>query len=208
MGYIYKVTCKITKKNYIGKTETSITQRQRDHYRAAFLPSHGDYDFPFHRAIRKYGINNFIIKKIDESNDAEELKAKEIFQINFYDSYNNGYNATKGGDGHCKYNYDDIVNFYLSNDFSLIKTCLYFKINDQIVYSALKSKNIDYKNLFSSQKKRQFKNKILLVEKNIIFNSMKEIDDYFHKQVHGNIRRCLNGLTEKAYGYHWKEVKD
>jgi hypothetical protein len=24
--------------------------------------------------------------------------------------------------------------------------------------------------------------------------------------VHGNIRRCLNENTEKAYGYHWKEV--
>lgn len=35
---------------------------------------------------------------------------------------------------------------------------------------------------------------------------MKEIDEYFGKQVHGNIRRCLNGITEKAYGYHWKEI--
>ena len=48
----------------------------------------------------------------------------------------------------------------------------------------------------------------MLVEKNLIFNSMKEIDEYFGKQVHGNIRRCLNGMTQKAYGYTWKELED
>ena len=37
---------------------------------------------------------------------------------------------------------------------------------------------------------------------------MKEINDFFGKDVHGNIRRCLNGTTKKAYGYHWKEIKE
>ena len=35
---------------------------------------------------------------------------------------------------------------------------------------------------------------------------MKEIDDYFGKVVHPNIRRCLNGITKKAYGYKWEEI--
>ena len=48
---------------------------------------------------------------------------------------------------------------------------------------------------------------ILLVEKNLIFNSMKEIDEYFGKTVHSNIRRCLNGTTKKAYGFTWKELE-
>lgn len=70
-----------------------------------------------------------------------------------------------------------------------------------MVYNALKSKNIDYKKLKSSNKKNNYNKKILLVEKNIVFNNMKEIDEYFGKQVHGNIRRCLNGVTKKAYGF-------
>lgn len=37
---------------------------------------------------------------------------------------------------------------------------------------------------------------------------MSEIDKYFNKQVHGNIRRCLDGITKKAYGYHWKIIKE
>ena len=31
---------------------------------------------------------------------------------------------------------------------------------------------------------------------------------YFGKTVHPNIRRCLNGITKKAYGYRWMEIED
>lgn len=207
MKYIYKITCLINNKIYIGKTETSIQQRWEEHCRASFLESHSDYNFAFHRAIRKYGKENFIVEEIDTTNDSEELKEKEKYWIQYYDSYNNGYNSTLGGDGQCKYNYDDIVNYYLNNDFSVLKTCQHFKIYDQVVYSALKSKNIDYKNLKSKNQKNKYNKKILMVETNKIFNNMAEIDKYFQKQVHGNIRRCLNGITKKAYGYTWKEIE-
>ena len=208
MKYIYKVTCLKNNKIYIGKTESSIYQRWKEHCKAAFLESHGDYNFAFHRAIRKYGIENFQVEEIDRCEDSEELKEKEKYWINFFDSYKNGYNSTLGGDGQCKYDYDEIVNYYLNNNFSLIKTCQHFMIYDQVVYSALKSKNINYKNLKPTSQKQQHNKKILMVEENKIFNSMKEIDDFFGKQVHGNIRRCLNGVTKKAYGYTWKEVEE
>lgn len=207
MGYIYKITCKDTNKIYIGKSESTVEDRWKSHCRAAFLESHGDYNFPFHRVIRKYGINNFIIETIDVSNDSEELKEKEKYWINFYNSYYEGYNATLGGDGKCKYNYDEIVNYYLQNNNSITLTCKHFKVYDQVVYAALKSKNIDYKNL-PKQHGKKYKQKILCVELNQIFNSMNEIDKYFNKVVHPNIRRCLNGTTKKAYGYTWKEVVD
>lgn len=47
-----------------------------------------------------------------------------------------------------------------------------------------------------------------MVEKNIIFNKISDTDKYFNKTVHPNIRRCLNKITEKAYGYHWKELEE
>mgnify|MGYP002768548643 FL=1 len=87
MGYIYKITCKDTNKIYVGKSESSVETRWKEHCRAAFLPSHGDYNFPFHRAIRKYGIDNFIVETIDKTDDSEELKEKEKYWINFYNSY-------------------------------------------------------------------------------------------------------------------------
>lgn len=206
MSYIYKAICILNNKIYIGQTNTSIEERWKQHYTAAFLPSHGDYNFAFHRAIRKYGKENFKIELVEECNK-DDLNEKERYWIQYYDSYNNGYNSTLGGDGQCKYDYNDIVNYYLSHNFSLIDTCKFFNIYDQVIYSALKSKNIDYKNLTNNSKKQKYNKKILCVETGQIFNSMKDIDIFFGKQVHGNIRRCLNGITKKAYGYTWKEVE-
>lgn len=207
MGFIYKVTCKINNKKYIGLTNISINNRWSGHIGAAYNPNHPDYDFAFHRAIRKYGVDNFIIEEIDRG-VGEELKEKEKYWIKYYNSYQEGYNETLGGDGQCKYDYEEIVDYYLENNNSLTKTCQYFNVYDQVVYSALKSQNVDYKKLSKPKERRKYAKKILLVEENIIFNSMKEIDDYFGKVAHPNIRRCLNGVTKKAYGYTWKEIDE
>ena len=207
MGYIYKITCIPTNKIYIGKTESTVQKRWKDHCRSAFLESHSDYNFPFHRAIRKYGINNFMIETLEKINDSEKLKVQEKYWIQFYDSYNQGYNSTLGGDGNCRYNYDEIVKYYLTHNNSVFATCQKFNIYDQVVYSALKSQNIDYKNLKTTTKNR-YNKKILCVELNKIFNSMSEIDKYFKKPVHPNIRRALLGITKTAYGYTWKEVEE
>jgi group I intron endonuclease len=98
MGYIYKISCLQSDNIYIGKTESSVEERWKEHYKASANPNHKDYDLPIHRAIRKYGKENFIIEKIDNG-VGEELKQKEKYWIKYYNSYFNGYNATLGGDG-------------------------------------------------------------------------------------------------------------
>ncbi len=206
MGYIYKVTSKINGKIYIGKTESSIEERWKSHLRASFNENHKDYNLAFHRAIRKYGEDNFTIEQIDTGIGAI-LKEKEQNWIVFYDSYKNGYNCTLGGDGQCRYNYQEIVDFYKENNGNLKLTCQYFKIYDQVVYSALKAFNINSRN-FLRKRNKKYNKQILLVEENLLFNTMAEIDKYFGKTVHPNIRRCLNGITKKAYGYSWREIED
>lgn len=47
-------------------------------------------------AIFKYGKENFSVE-ILEYCLIEELDERERFYINYYNSYNNGYNLTKGG---------------------------------------------------------------------------------------------------------------
>ena len=37
---------------------------------------------------------------------------------------------------------------------------------------------------------------------------MKEVDEFLGKSAHPNVRRCLNGVTKKAYGYTWREIED
>lgn len=109
MGYIYKVTNKINNKLYIGKTIKTIEQRWHEHCWQA-QNSAGSY-FLLHKAILKYGQENFLLEPIWEGPN-EELDAKEKQYILQYDSYfthNKGYNMTYGGEGTVRYNDDEIT---------------------------------------------------------------------------------------------------
>lgn len=99
IGEVYRVTNKKNGKIYIGITIQGFWTRWLHHLYEARSGS----QFPIHRAIRKYGEENFQIESIEviEEGDYDDLQNKEIFWIALFDSYNdrNGYNATLGGDG-------------------------------------------------------------------------------------------------------------
>ena len=87
---IYKVTNKINGKVYIGQS-VDIGRRWRQHMTA-------EDDIYFHKAIQKYGVENFeweVIEKCKKS----ELDERESYWIEYYDSFNKGYNCTRGGEG-------------------------------------------------------------------------------------------------------------
>jgi group I intron endonuclease len=116
MGYIYEVTNKINNKKYVGLTTLTPKERWKTHLKTANNPSSKDYNAPFKRAIRKYGSENFSIKAIDESDNLEELKEKEIYWIKtlntcLYEEGSWGYNATKGGDFGAEISKKKIVAF-------------------------------------------------------------------------------------------------
>lgn len=91
MGFIYKITNKINGKNYIGQTKRTVEIRWKEHLREKD-------NAPIHKAIQKYGENNFFVTVLEECEN-HLLNEREIYWINYYDSYNGhkGYNATKGG---------------------------------------------------------------------------------------------------------------
>jgi hypothetical protein len=66
-----------------------------EHLRAAKSGS----NYHFHRAIRKYGAENFMWVEIDNCSTPEGLVALEVFYIKFFNSMNAGWNMTAGGDG-------------------------------------------------------------------------------------------------------------
>lgn len=94
---VYKLTNKINGKSYIGITTNSLEKRIIQHHYDA---RHG-VDRPLYRAMRKYGENNFSSEIIDTAQSLEELKQKEQYWIEYYNTYGangQGYNATRGGD--------------------------------------------------------------------------------------------------------------
>ncbi len=96
MGCVYKAENKVNGKCYIGKTVETIESRIVKHEWNANNSS----EYAFHRALRKYGFDNFEWEILYESNDEEELEGAEIFYIEDYESFgSNGYNMTDGGEG-------------------------------------------------------------------------------------------------------------
>jgi len=91
---IYKATNKIDGKCYIGQTVKSLKHRIQRHIQRC--KSNGN--FYFHNALRKYGFDNFQWEILCECESKEEMDEMEFHYIKQYDSYNNGYNMTWGGD--------------------------------------------------------------------------------------------------------------
>ncbi len=94
---IYKVINKVNGKVYVG-FDSNWPSRQITHYYKS--SSDKSTHFHFHHAIRKYGWDSFEWEVIYQSKDkTHTLKVMEPFFIEQYDSFNNGYNKTKGGEG-------------------------------------------------------------------------------------------------------------
>lgn len=90
---IYKITNDINDKIYVGQS-VDIKKRWSQHIYYALNPSKCNMIINFE--MRKLGIDHFKIETIEEC-PVEKLDEREIYWIDFYDSYHNGYNATEGG---------------------------------------------------------------------------------------------------------------
>lgn len=109
MPYIYKITNDINGKIYIGKTLSTIEQRFKEHCKD-YLKERNEKR-PLYSAMKKYGVEHFHANIIEEC-DESILSDREIFWIEYYGSFKNGYNATLGGDGRSYIDYDLVVNTY------------------------------------------------------------------------------------------------
>ena len=133
-GIIYKITNKVNGKSYIGQTRYTIEFRWKQH-------QHKKDNTYFHNAIHKYGIENFSIEVLEECN-IEDLNSREIYYIAKYDTFNNGYNLTIGGDGNRRLllddSYNEIKELYLSG-FSSNKIATLYKVDKASIVKILKA---------------------------------------------------------------------
>lgn len=104
---IYKATNILNNLSYIGLTTRTLSERKHEHLR--HIDNENTY---FHKALKKYGADNFRWEIIDNSaNSKEELAELEKYYIKKFDSLApNGYNITPGGEnptfeGRRDYNY-------------------------------------------------------------------------------------------------------
>ena len=96
MAYkIYIIRNTVNTKVYIGQTKGELGLRLERHIKYAYK----GYNLHISRAIRKYGANSFYIDLLLDNLTKEEANFYEKYYIKKFDSIENGYNMTEGGDG-------------------------------------------------------------------------------------------------------------
>lgn len=102
VGYIYKIINTVNNKRYIGQTTRTLKERWRDHRSEA---NSNNSHMAIHRAMRKYGIENFEIVELAEIGCASQeslLKSLNYFEKLFIKEFatlvdHGGYNISEGG---------------------------------------------------------------------------------------------------------------
>jgi len=212
MAYIYKITNKINDKIYIGKTESSIEKRWKEHL--------GDFGKkrtekrPLYEAMNKYGVENFSIHLIEETNQPEE---REKFYINQYRTYIgfedcNGYNATLGGDGKT-YAFQDLESIELlikmyNDGYNSIGMAKVLNLDQNTVLSKLKSLG------FEVSYNRVRRKAVSQIDKqtNEVIQEFESVEaaaiSLGSKTYKGHICQVCSGERKSAYGYKWKYVSE
>ena len=107
MAYLYKITNDINGKVYVGKTEHSIEKRFKEH--CCDRTKRRCEKRPLYSAMNKYGVEHFHVELLEETDDAVN---REIYWIEYYNSYHFGYNATRGGDGKGYIDHQQVIATY------------------------------------------------------------------------------------------------
>lgn len=223
---VYLVTNKINGKQYVGQTIRSIEERWRDHCRVKD-------DNYFHRAIRKYGVNNFAVEVIDFAETTEELDEKEIFWIAKLNTlFPGGYNLRDGGNVSSRgktgglnrksrliYQFGmdgSMVNGYWGTAEAARKT----GISDTLIYRSLKNENLlaggyvwMYADSFSPEKLAKRIDSypgmrwrsVVCVETGERFKSMTHAAKAYGTTP-GSISACCAGRLKTTAGKHWKTL--
>ena len=204
MGFIYKIYNDVNDKVYIGQTSGTIEERFKQHLKK--VNSDDRKTYPLYNAMRKYGIEHFFIEQIEETDD---LNVREIYWIKQFDSYNNGYNATLGGDGWVRTDYDLIVQLYQQGK-SGIDIAKELNIDKATVYRGSRAKNIEPLSHTEASKKNNSK-QIGQYNKDTkelicVYNSVADAAKAINKS-RAHISACANGSRNTAYGYVWKFIE-
>ena len=172
---VYVHINKINNKKYVGITKQKCQERWK----------HDGFGYKkqekFFRAIQKYGWDNFEHIILYENLNAEQAGEIEKKLIQEYDSYNNGYNADLGG---------SITNHSPETLEKMRQSMLGKKHTEETKQKISDSKE---------------KSKIICIEKNKIYNSIKEAGEDTDTDT-SSIVKCCKGIVLTAGGYTWRYI--
>ena len=134
---IYKITKKENGKSYIGQSNDIERRIKENQYKT---------DLAIELAIRKYGVDAFNYEVLEQCS-LEELDAKEIYWIQYYNTFKGfGYNCNKGGgdsrgenNGRTNLTNEDVAYIRECYDLHKRRKEVYKQFKDKISFSAFAS---------------------------------------------------------------------
>ena len=223
---IYCYTNKTNNKKYIGQTYRTLLCRagtDGSRYKNPELADDDPNQHLFWKAIYKYGWNNFIPSILEDNLTLEEANEREQYWIAYYHTWIEdpqcwGYNLQPGGNNHtCS----DETKRKISEKTSGEKNPFYGKHHSEETIQQIIKRNKARKGKFKHSeetKKRMSENKmgekhprakkVLCIETNIIYGSIREAARETGQKSPTGINDCCHGLSQTAGGYHWKIVEE
>ena len=227
---IYKITNKNNGLIYIGQSK-NIERRKIEHF------NNNRYNLSeIDKAIQLIGAENFSFEVLEECL-AEELDQKEEYWIQYYDSYNNGYNKTKGGQGHFSggrpiLTEEDVINIRKAYANREERDKVYLLYQNKItkngflqVWQGNRWKNImpevyTKENKEYQKQKGKFKSggehfkaafsneEVLLIRKRYVNETAKQIwEDYQNRCTLGSFKQILTGVKYSNLPIYKKQQK-
>lgn len=201
MGVIYKVTCCVNNKIYIGQTRQNFNERRRQHEKV-------EDQTLFHRALKKYHPDNFLWEIIEECDD-ELLNQRERYWIAFYNSYGAGYNMTPGGDQ----DYQGLKKWMEANP---DKMRLNGSRNLKNFWLERPEEAMEVRNRAAQKAVEKTKKPVRCIELNLTFESLSDAARWSATPNNPNrlatsaqhISRVCHGRRKTTGGYHWEYVEN
>lgn len=203
---IYKITNKINGKCYIGQS-TDIDDRWAKHRSRPFQENDKSYDTCLYRAIRKYGLDNFIFEVIEEC-AYDKLNEREIFYIDFYNSHctKHGYNMTFGGEGGIKRDNKKICDMW-NEGHTISKIAKELGCSRNTVKNTLKQfgkyDTNEIKNRWVKQNSRSINQYDINFNLLKTWNSARQAEKELGID-HSGIGDCCNYMIKQSGGFKWR----
>lgn len=225
-GHIYIITNDINDRVYIGKTTNTIKKRFERHYKDG---KNCNNTFSIDYAMRKYGKNHFQVRELGKY-PVSQLSEKEQYWIQYYNSYNKGYNLTLGGEGMQLYSEEQLSAAIALYQEGTLLTEITQKtgISFNTIYRYLHSNNIPLRECTERQKNTAVENlkkasqakqvKVHNITLDIYYDSKKDalIDminkGYSKAKSYDNIRsaldKALKDNTKTFLKFYWRVVNE
>lgn len=196
-GYIYKNTCLVNGKIYIG-LHKSLNEGLDENYWGS-----GPW---FTNALKKYGEECWKREIIDTADSLEELSKKEIYWISIYypngvPDTNIGYNQDYGGYHFIGYKRGPVKDITIERWRATMKARNLWPAGEN---NPMYGKGY----LLSGSKNGRYKGGVVCIELDKVFETAKEAAKFVGGKSYSHIVGCCNGKEKKAFGYTWKWLND